>query len=53
MQINGTLYDLQQFPWIGDLPGLGDDIRHNFVLHINDVRNATVQSDGAWYSSNC
>lgn len=36
----------QQFPWFSDLSRLGDDIHHDVVMHLNDVRDAAVPRDG-------
>lgn len=36
----------QQFPWFSDLSRLGDDIHHDIVVHLNDVRDSAKARDG-------
>lgn len=37
---------MQQFSWLGDLPGLGDDYGYNSVMLVDDVWNAHIQGYG-------
>lgn len=36
----------QQFPRFSDLSRLGDDIHHDVVVHLDDVRDAAKARDG-------
>lgn len=53
MELKGTLklmnflsLSLQQFSRFSDLSRLGDDIHHDVVMHLDDVRDTAVPRDG-------
>jgi len=42
----GDIFFFQQFSRFSDLSRLGDDIYHDIVVHLNDVRDAAKTRDG-------
>jgi len=44
--MNFVFLSLQQLPRSSDLSRLGDDIHHDVVMHLDDVRNAEISRDG-------